>query len=61
MKTVLITGASTGIGRSAAEYLAGQGWRVFAGVRKFEDAETLDRLNRNIFPLILDVADPSQV
>lgn len=61
MKTVLITGASTGIGRSAAEYLAGRGWRVFAGVRKFEDAETLDRLNRNIFPLILDVADPSQV
>ena len=31
---VVITGASTGIGRSAALYLAERGYTVFAGVRK---------------------------
>jgi NAD(P)-dependent dehydrogenase (short-subunit alcohol dehydrogenase family) len=31
--SVLITGASSGIGRSTATLLAGEGWRVFAGVR----------------------------
>ncbi len=32
--TVLISGASSGIGKAAAEYLAGKGYRVFAGVRR---------------------------
>lgn len=61
MKTVVITGASTGIGRAAAEYLAGQGWMVFAGVRKHSDGEPLNKANSNIRPLILDVAKPDQV
>lgn len=61
MKTVVITGASTGIGRSAAEYLAGQGWTVFAGVRKHSDGEPLKQASANIHPLILDVAKPDQV
>lgn len=61
MKTVVITGASTGIGRAAAEYLAGQGWTVFAGVRKHSDGEPLKQASANIHPLILDVAKPDQV
>lgn len=61
MKTVVITGASTGIGRAAAEYLAGRGWRVFAGVRRHSDGEPLKKANASIHPLILDVTRTSQV
>lgn len=62
MKSVLITGASTGIGRATALHLANRGWRVFAGVRKEQDATSLreagsDRLE----PLMLDVTDPGQI
>ena len=39
MKTVVITGASTGIGRSGAEHLAAQGWQVLAGIRKSQEGD----------------------
>lgn len=61
MKTVLITGASTGIGETAARYMAAQGWQVFAGVRKEADADALIAANLSIKPLILDVTKPDQV
>ncbi|MDJ0919599.1 MAG: SDR family oxidoreductase [Henriciella sp.] len=61
MKTIVITGASTGIGRAATDYLAAKGWHVFAGVRKQSDADILDQAHENITPLMLDVADPDQV
>jgi NAD(P)-dependent dehydrogenase (short-subunit alcohol dehydrogenase family) len=62
VKSVLITGASTGIGRATAQHLDQRGWRVFAGVRKEEDAASLreagsDRLE----PLTLDVTDADQI
>jgi NAD(P)-dependent dehydrogenase (short-subunit alcohol dehydrogenase family) len=38
VKTVLVTGSSTGIGEACAKRLAGRGWRVLAGVRKPGDA-----------------------
>lgn len=61
MKTVLITGASTGIGRATAEYLAERGWRVFAGVRKETDGEVLREANSAILPIIVDVTKPEQI
>lgn len=61
MKTVIITGASTGIGRSAAEYLAAKGWQVFAGIRKPEDGEALVAADDRIKPILLDVTNPEHV
>lgn len=61
MKTVIITGASTGIGRSTAEHLAAKGWQVFAGVRKLKDGEPLVAANKNIIPILLDVTQAEQV
>jgi NAD(P)-dependent dehydrogenase (short-subunit alcohol dehydrogenase family) len=40
---VLITGASTGIGRSTALYLASLGFKVFAGVRRETDGQSLEK------------------
>ena len=61
MNTVVITGASTGIGRSAAEYLADKGWRVYAGVRKQADADEIADEARGLIPIILDVTKQDQV
>ncbi|MFM7246171.1 MAG: SDR family NAD(P)-dependent oxidoreductase, partial [Actinomycetota bacterium] len=41
MRSVMITGASSGIGRATALHLAGSGWRVFAGIRKSADGDAL--------------------
>jgi NADPH:quinone reductase-like Zn-dependent oxidoreductase len=43
-KAVLITGASTGIGRNMAERLAKEGYFVYAGARKDKDLAELDAL-----------------
>lgn len=52
-RTVLITGAGSGIGLATARLLAGRGYRVLGGVRKAEDAEALKGLG--VEPLFLDV------
>jgi short-subunit dehydrogenase len=54
---VLITGASTGIGRHAAEFLADNyNFHVLAGVRKESDAKLIEELNLpNLKPILLDV------
>jgi NAD(P)-dependent dehydrogenase (short-subunit alcohol dehydrogenase family) len=62
VRSVLVTGASTGIGRATALRLDGAGWRVFAGVRKEADAESLrQEASPKLVPVILDVTDPEQI
>jgi NAD(P)-dependent dehydrogenase (short-subunit alcohol dehydrogenase family) len=62
VKSVLITGASTGIGRATALHLDRAGWLVFAGVRKEEDAASLREAgSERLAPLILDVTDAAQI
>ncbi|AUS99556.1 short-chain dehydrogenase [Nostoc sp. CENA543] len=59
---VVITGASTGVGRATALLLDKQGYQVFAGVRQTKDAELL-KLNSsgNLIPVILDVTKKEQI
>jgi NAD(P)-dependent dehydrogenase (short-subunit alcohol dehydrogenase family) len=58
VKSVLITGASTGIGRASALRMDAAGWRVFAGVRREEDADDLRAAaSPRLLPLMLDVTD----
>jgi NAD(P)-dependent dehydrogenase (short-subunit alcohol dehydrogenase family) len=62
VRSVLITGASTGIGRATALRLDSAGWKVFAGVRKREDAEALREAGSAlIVPLTLDITDGEQI
>src|SRR5262245_45128327 len=54
---VVVTGASTGIGRATALLLDRKGYRVFAGVRKDEDAKSLsERCSERLEPIKSDVA-----
>jgi NAD(P)-dependent dehydrogenase (short-subunit alcohol dehydrogenase family) len=43
MRSVVITGASTGIGFATTKLLLASGFRVFGSVRKVADAERLSR------------------
>ena len=61
MKSIMITGASTGIGRATAEHFASKGWKVFAGVRKEADGTPLVAAQPGIVPIIIDVVKPEQI
>ena len=60
MPTVLVTGASRGIGHAIAAHLADSGWDVFAGVRSDDDAAAFADVPR-ITAVMLDVTDPEHV
>jgi NAD(P)-dependent dehydrogenase (short-subunit alcohol dehydrogenase family) len=58
----VVTGASTGIGRAAVKILTQRGWRVFAGVRKEADADSLrQEFGDKVAPLLFDVTDAAAV
>lgn len=59
-KAVLITGASTGIGRLAAERLADAGYFVYAGARKQNDLDALNALD-NVMGVRLDVTIEEEI
>lgn len=60
--SVIITGASTGIGKACALYLDKQGYRVFAGCRKEEDAESLRKESSGrLVPIHLDVTNNADI
>lgn len=59
-KSILVTGASTGIGRNLAESLAEAGHHVYAGARKEKDLAELNAID-NITAVQLDVTSQEQV
>ncbi len=59
-KAVLVTGASSGIGRKITERLAADGYFVYATARKDADLEALGTI-RNVRPLRLDVTRPADI
>ncbi len=62
MKSVVITGASTGIGFATAKVLLDRGFRVFGSVRKQADADRLQaQFGVNFTPLLFDVTDEAAV
>jgi len=59
---VVVTGASSGIGRATALLLARSGFRVFAGVRRDADAESIRQEGvLDLEPLRLDVTDAASI
>ncbi|RQO65866.1 short-chain dehydrogenase/reductase [Pedobacter sp. KBW06] len=60
MKTIFITGASTGLGKATAKLFASKGWKVIATMRKPEEEKELN-LIENIGLLPLDVTNLAQI
>ncbi|SDC01924.1 SDR family oxidoreductase [Niabella drilacis] len=60
MKTIFITGASTGLGKATALLFHSKGWKVIATMRDVTKGSDLAKLE-NITVLSLDVTDPAQI
>lgn len=61
MPSVLVTGASRGIGKTIATHLAASGWDVIAGVRTEADGARLRAEDSRLTPVMLDVTDENHI
>ena len=62
MKSIVITGTSTGIGYASSKLFIENGYRVFGSVRNEADADKVSsELGSNFVPLIFDVTDEAAV
>jgi NAD(P)-dependent dehydrogenase (short-subunit alcohol dehydrogenase family) len=62
MQSVVVTGASTGIGHATAKLLLDKGFKVFGSVRKQGDADRLkSEFSADFTPLLFDVTDEAAV
>jgi NAD(P)-dependent dehydrogenase (short-subunit alcohol dehydrogenase family) len=62
MPSVLVTGASRGIGNAIVEHLAARDWEVVAAVRSQKDADAVTKLNpQRISSVILDVTSADDI
>lgn len=59
LRTIIVTGASSGIGAFCARALKAEGWRVFATARKAEDIAALEADGIEAF--YLDYAEPASI
>jgi len=59
-KAILVTGASSGIGRKITEHLAADRYFVYATARKEEDLKALGAI-KNVQPPRLDVTQPADI
>ena len=60
MKTIVITGSSSGIGKESAKLFSSKGWRVIATMRNPEKEEELSKL-KNVHLYALDITNIEQV
>ena len=61
MKSILITGASSGIGRATAELFLAEGWTVGLLARRVGPLEEIAAAHGQAVPLVGDVTDPKSV
>ncbi|WP_425467423.1 SDR family oxidoreductase [Peteryoungia ipomoeae] len=59
MRSIIVTGCSTGIGAYCARALKRDGWQVFATVRKTEDGDALKSEGIDVF--LMDYTDPASI
>jgi NAD(P)-dependent dehydrogenase (short-subunit alcohol dehydrogenase family) len=61
-KTVVITGASSGIGKSCVARMSRLGWQVFATVRKQSDSDQIAReFGANVHPVLMDLENEASI